>query len=122
MGGDRFEKTLEEARVPAFKLAEPGIAQQLTSVGERFSEKIATIEDPAALRQLALVAGLNLWEQARQRFQAGAVPDDRPLYWQRLVVAPMIRARAKQLGFKPLVIAGVISAFEQASRGQMDVL
>ena len=118
---DSLEKTVEEARVPAFRLAEPGIAQQLTSVGERFSLKIKTVKDPAALRQLALATGLNLWAQARQDFQAGAVLDDRPLYWQRLVVAPMIRARAKQLGCKPLVIAQVMAAFEQASRGQMDV-
>lgn len=122
MRDDSFEKTVEEARVPAFKLAEPGIAQQLTSVGERFSLKIKTVKDPAALRQLALATGLNLWAQARQGFQAGSVLDDRPLYWQRLVVAPMIRARAKQLGCKPLVIAQVMAAFEQASRGQMDVL
>ena len=122
MRDDSFEKTVEEARVPAFKLAEPGIAQQLTSVGERFSLKIKTVKDPAALRQLALATGLNLWAQARQGFQAGAVLDDRPLYWQRLVVAPMIRARAMQLGCKPSVIAQVMAAFEQASRGQMDVL
>ena len=121
MQDDSLEKTLEESRVAAFRLAEPSIAEQLTSVGERFSQQTKTVKDPAALRQLALAEGLKLWQQARQRFAADAVLDDRPLYWQRLVVAPMIRARAKQLGFKPLVIAQVMAALEQASRGQTDV-
>lgn len=121
MQDDSLEKTVEESRVAAFRLAEPSIAEQLTSVGERFSQQTKTVKDPAALRQLALAEGLKLWQQARQRFAADAVLDDRPLYWQRLVVAPMIRARAKQLGFKPLVIAQVMAALEQASRGQTDV-
>ena len=61
MQDDSLEKTVEESRVAAFRLAEPSIAEQLTSVGERFSQQTKTVKDPAALRQLALAEGLKLW-------------------------------------------------------------
>ena len=122
MSGDGLQRTVEEARVPDLRLAELGIAQRLDETADRLSPKIKAVVSLAAIRQLALEEGLNLWQQARQRIQADAVTDDRPLYWQRLVIAPMIRAQATHLGLEPMMIAQVMAAFEQASRGQTDVV
>ena len=122
MSNETLEKTVEEARVPSLRSADGGIAQLLDQTTERLSPKIKAIVNGKALLELALEEGLGLWRQARQRFQADAMVDDRPLYWQRLVIAPMIRAQAKHLGLASAKVAQLMASFEQASRGQTDVV
>ena len=118
------DKTVEEERVLLIKAAELGIAQQLDRLSETMLQKLIATKTEGQLRQFVQSEGFRLWDSGRKGAVNDFVIDDRPLYWQRLVVAPMIRARAKQLGCRlsSETIAQVLAAFEQASRGQNEIV
>ena len=115
------DKTVEEERVLLIKAAELGIAQQLDRLSETMLQKLIATKTEGQLRQLVQSEGFRLWDSGRKGAVNDFVIDDRPLYWQRLVVAPMIRARAKQLRLSAETDRSspkLLAAFEQASRGQ----
>ena len=116
------ETTTEEARVLVVKSAELGFAEQLDQLSETLAPKLKAIETEIGLRQFAVSEGLRLWETGREASKKDAVIDDRPLYWQRLVVAPMIRGYAKHLRLESGKIERLLASFEQASRGQGDIV
>ena len=116
------DKTVEEERVLLIKAAELGIAQQLDRLSETMLQKLIATKTEGQLRQFVQSEGFRLWDSGRKGAVNDFVIDDRPLYWQRLVVAPMIRARAKQLRLSSETIEQLLTSFEQTSRGQNDIV
>ena len=116
------ETTIEEDRVLVVKSAEFGFAEQLDQLSETLAPKLRATETESALVQFAVSEGLRLWETAREASKNDVGIDDRPLYWQRLVVVPMIRGHAKHLRLGSVKIERLLASFEQASRGQGDIV
>ncbi|WP_226343922.1 hypothetical protein [Agilicoccus flavus] len=97
-------------------------------VAPRVVRALCEAGSPAQARRLAQREGARLWAAAVARAQsrgrvAGALPrsDDRPLYWTRLQVSAALRQWSPRFALTSVQRAGLIEAFEKASRGMTDV-
>lgn len=99
-------------------LASSGLERLLPTL----SGALASAGSLARARTVAQTQGRALWAAATGR-TAGLTPgdDDRPLYWARLAMTRIIRQWEPSFRLSDADRTGIITAFEDASRGTTDI-
>lgn len=120
-GKEKSITTVEEDRLPSALNAMPELRVQIGTLKASWSVALAASDSAADLFATVERQALGLWREHSAAVAERAPFDDRGLYWQRLAIAPLVRARADVLGLTAAECATLIKRFEQASRGQTDI-
>ena len=113
--------TVEEDRLPKALSAMPEFRAQIGTLTASWFAALGACHSATDLFATVERLALALWHDHTAAVADRTPFDDRVLYWQRLSLAPLVRARANALGLSAAERAVLIARFEQASRGQTDI-
>lgn len=120
--GDLLQESKEEERLPFLISHVPEVAARLKGLEIKLR---GTLPDNSSLlerKDQVAQLGKSLWLEARATIQTQGFLDDRPLYWQRLLVTRYLRSQSRRLGLNGSDVKVLLELFEKYSRGQTDVV
>lgn len=120
MGNQQYKPlplTVEELRISKALIAMPEI-QHFFDWADFKQDWDKQTDFYQAKQRVSALAG-ELWQYSKQQAQLGALVDDRPLYWTRLIINAFIKQHSQ--AFSQSETMALVEVFENASRGRSDL-
>ncbi|MEX1237733.1 MAG: hypothetical protein WD994_05655, partial [Pseudomonadales bacterium] len=114
--------TVEERRIDQARQAMPDVAARMQSLTADGVSLLQVAESPDALSDMAHLVGTRLWRNARENLPNTNIPDDRGLYWSRLLLTRFLRSHDFTFGPDDSQRLAAIEKLEEASRGRSDLV
>jgi pyrrolidone-carboxylate peptidase len=116
------QETPEEGRLPDLMANVPEIAVKLRALEATLDGALPDNTSLSERKDKVAQLGKSLWLNARASVQKRGSLDDRPLYWQRLLVSRHLRNQSRRLALIDSELKTSLDLFEKHSRGQTDLV
>jgi pyrrolidone-carboxylate peptidase len=114
--------SVEERRIDKARAAMPKVVDRMQTLTDESVGILQAAESPQALSDLAHLLGSRLWRDARNNLPDASIPDDRSLYWSRLLLTRFLRSHEFVFELDASERLNAIEQLEEASRGRSDLV
>lgn len=113
--------TVEELRLDSASKAMSKVISTFTSEIDDFNKQWQSSTNYEQAKLVVFEHSSKLWRNARVQLQASKEPDDRSLYWARLLASKTMRSQMPDFTLSAEQLDALLALFEEGSRGRMDL-